>query len=158
MYNGHAWDLNKAAVWQRRLIKLRFTLAIDDSNWPLLTGGRCSQVVVKSGLTVLSTINLSHNKSSSGTTIFLRIGIDCQEKIDSHGLWPQNVDICASGVGIGLHRSWQSIMLRPKCLVLLTNLLDLYTNSKLKQWTFHSWLYFSSTRVWLIIEHNNCWT
>ncbi len=53
VYNGHPWDLKKAAVWQRCLIKLRFRLAVDDSNWPLLTGGRCSQVVVKSGLTVL---------------------------------------------------------------------------------------------------------
>ncbi len=41
------------AIGQRCLIKLRFRLAVDDSNWPLLTGDRCSQVVVKSGLTVL---------------------------------------------------------------------------------------------------------
>ncbi len=52
VYNGHPWDLKKAAVRQRCLIKLRFWLAVEDSNWPLLTGGRCSQVVVKSGLTV----------------------------------------------------------------------------------------------------------
>jgi hypothetical protein len=52
VYNGHAWDLKKVAVWQRCLIKLRFRLVVDDSNWPLLLGGRCSQVVVKSGLTV----------------------------------------------------------------------------------------------------------
>jgi hypothetical protein len=32
--------------------KPRFRLAVYGSNWPLLTGGRCSQVVVKSGLTV----------------------------------------------------------------------------------------------------------
>ena len=31
---------------------MRFILVVDDTNWPLLTGGRCSQVVVKSGLTV----------------------------------------------------------------------------------------------------------
>jgi hypothetical protein len=30
----------------------RFKLAVDVSNWPLLTGGRYSQVVVNSGLTV----------------------------------------------------------------------------------------------------------
>ncbi len=41
VYNGHPWVLKKAAVWQRCLIKLRFRLAINDSNWPLLTGGRC---------------------------------------------------------------------------------------------------------------------
>ncbi len=52
VYNGHPWVLKKVAVWQRCLIKLRFRLAVYGSNWPLLTGGRCSQVVVKSGLTV----------------------------------------------------------------------------------------------------------
>ena len=58
VYNGHPWDLKKAAVWQRCLIKLRFRLVVGDSNWPLLTGGRCSQVVVKSGLTVLCNCQL----------------------------------------------------------------------------------------------------
>jgi hypothetical protein len=52
VYNGHPWAQKKVAVWQRCLIKLRFRLVVDDSNWPLLTGGRCSHVVVKSGLTV----------------------------------------------------------------------------------------------------------
>ncbi len=52
VYNGHPWDLKKVAVLQRCMMKLRFRLAVDDSNWPLLTGGHCSQVVVKSGLTV----------------------------------------------------------------------------------------------------------
>jgi hypothetical protein len=52
VYNGHPWNLKKVAVGQRCLIKLRIRLAVDDSNWPLLTGGCCSQVVVKSGLTV----------------------------------------------------------------------------------------------------------
>jgi hypothetical protein len=47
----------KAAVWQRCLIKLGFRLVVDDSNWPLLTGGCCSQLVVKSGLTVLVFFN-----------------------------------------------------------------------------------------------------
>jgi hypothetical protein len=31
---------------------MKFRLVIDDSNWLLLTGGRCSRVAVKSGLTV----------------------------------------------------------------------------------------------------------
>jgi hypothetical protein len=31
---------------------VRFRLVIDEQNWPLLTGGRCSEVVVKAGLTV----------------------------------------------------------------------------------------------------------
>jgi hypothetical protein len=53
VYNDHPWDLKKVAVGQRCLIKLIFRLAVDDSNWPLSTGGPCSQVVVKSGLTVL---------------------------------------------------------------------------------------------------------
>jgi hypothetical protein len=52
VYNGHSRDQKKATVTQRGLIKLRFRLAVDDSNWPLLTGGRCSQVVVRSGLIV----------------------------------------------------------------------------------------------------------
>jgi hypothetical protein len=52
VYSGRPWDLKKAAVWQRCLIKLRFRLVVDDSNWPLFTGGCCSQVIVKSGLTV----------------------------------------------------------------------------------------------------------
>ncbi len=32
---------------------MRFRLVVDDLNWPLLTGGRYSEVVVKTGLTVL---------------------------------------------------------------------------------------------------------
>jgi hypothetical protein len=50
--NGHPWDLKKVAVWKRCLIKLRFILVVNETNLPLLTGGRYSQVVVKSGLTV----------------------------------------------------------------------------------------------------------
>ncbi len=48
------------AVMQRCLIKLRFRLVVDDSNWPLLTGGRYSQVAVKSGLTVLLIKNFNN--------------------------------------------------------------------------------------------------
>jgi hypothetical protein len=33
---------------------LRFRLAVDESNWPLLAGGHYSKVVVKAGLTVLA--------------------------------------------------------------------------------------------------------
>jgi hypothetical protein len=32
VYNGHHWDLKKVAVRQRCLIKLRFRLAVDESN------------------------------------------------------------------------------------------------------------------------------
>jgi hypothetical protein len=53
VYNGRPSNLKKVAVWQRCLIKLRLRLVVDNSNWPLLTGGRCSQVVVQSGLTVI---------------------------------------------------------------------------------------------------------
>ncbi len=42
----------KVSVWKRCLIKLRFRLVIDETNWLLFTGGRYSQVVIKSGLTV----------------------------------------------------------------------------------------------------------
>ncbi len=31
---------------------MRFRLAVNEPNWPLFTGGRCSEVVVKAGLTV----------------------------------------------------------------------------------------------------------
>jgi hypothetical protein len=68
VYNGHPWDLKKVAVWQRCLIKLRFRLAVDGSNWPLLTGGRCSQVVVKSGLTVFFFSNDTATESSNSTS------------------------------------------------------------------------------------------
>ena len=37
---------------KRGMIKVRFRLVIEESNWPLLTGGRCSEVVVKASLTV----------------------------------------------------------------------------------------------------------
>ncbi len=47
MYNGHPWDPKKASVWKRGMIKVRFRLFIDESNQPLSTGGRCSDVVVK---------------------------------------------------------------------------------------------------------------
>jgi hypothetical protein len=53
VYNGHSWELKKVAVWKRWLIKLRFRLVDNEINWPLLTGGHCLQVVVKSGLTVI---------------------------------------------------------------------------------------------------------
>ncbi len=57
VYNGHPRDLEKVAVWKRCLIKLRFKLVVDVSNWPLLTGGRYSQVVGKSGLIRFYLIN-----------------------------------------------------------------------------------------------------
>jgi hypothetical protein len=57
VYNGHPWDLKKVAVWNRCLIKLRFRLVVDETIWPLLTGGRYSQVVVKTCLTVYFFLN-----------------------------------------------------------------------------------------------------
>ncbi len=54
VYNGHTWDLKKVSVWKRCLTKLRFRLVIDETNWPLFTGGYYSQVVVKSGFTLLT--------------------------------------------------------------------------------------------------------
>jgi hypothetical protein len=53
VYNGNPWDLKKVAVLKRLLIKLKFRLVVDDSNWPLLTGDRYSEVVVKTGLTII---------------------------------------------------------------------------------------------------------
>jgi hypothetical protein len=52
VYNGHPWDLKKVAVWKRCLIKLIFNMVVNVLNWPLLTGGCYSQVVVNSGLTL----------------------------------------------------------------------------------------------------------
>jgi len=52
VYNGHPWDLKKLAVSKRCCLKLRFRLVFDESNPPLLKGGRYSKVVVKSSLTV----------------------------------------------------------------------------------------------------------
>jgi hypothetical protein len=53
VYNDNPWDLKKVEVRKRCLIKLRFRLAIDESNQLLLMGGQYSEVVVKAGLTVL---------------------------------------------------------------------------------------------------------
>jgi hypothetical protein len=39
MYNDHPWDLKKGAVWKRLLIKFRFRLVVDDSNWSFITSG-----------------------------------------------------------------------------------------------------------------------
>ncbi len=41
-YKDHNGDLVKVAVWKRGLIKVRFGLFVDESNWPLLKGGHCS--------------------------------------------------------------------------------------------------------------------
>jgi hypothetical protein len=62
VYNGHPWDHYKVAVVQRmavvqrlvqntRLSFTRFSRA-GDSGQPYLTGGRCSEVAVSTGLTV----------------------------------------------------------------------------------------------------------
>jgi hypothetical protein len=41
VYNNHPWDLKKVGVWKRGMIEVRFRLVVDESNRPLLTGGRC---------------------------------------------------------------------------------------------------------------------
>jgi len=48
------WPLCKglSEKWQWQ-VRYRFSLVIDASGWPLLTGGPCSEVVVKPGLAVL---------------------------------------------------------------------------------------------------------
>jgi hypothetical protein len=55
VYNGHPWDLKKWPFDRGALIKVRFRLAIAELYWSLLTGGRCSEVVVKADLTVVKT-------------------------------------------------------------------------------------------------------
>ncbi len=72
VYNGLPWDLKKVAVWKRGLIKLGFKLAVNVSNWRLLTGGRYSQVVVNSGLTVFVKVTICRY-----VKIATRIWIDC---------------------------------------------------------------------------------
>jgi hypothetical protein len=57
VYSSHPWDMKKAAVRKRCLIKLRFRLVVDKSNWLLLTGGCYTEVVVKAGLAVQSRLN-----------------------------------------------------------------------------------------------------
>jgi hypothetical protein len=64
------------------LIKLRFRLVVGESNWPLLTGGRYSQVVVKSGLTVLVFKKLNNNFGTILAFTLLILG----------GSWRQFVD------------------------------------------------------------------
>jgi hypothetical protein len=54
MYNDQPWDLKKVAFWKRGPRRGRFRLVVDELNRPLLTGGRCSEVVVKAALTVLN--------------------------------------------------------------------------------------------------------
>ncbi len=44
----------KWPFYRGALIKVRLKLAVTELNWPLLTGGRCSEVAVSSGLNVLS--------------------------------------------------------------------------------------------------------
>ena len=53
VHNGHPRDLKKRPFHRGALIKVRFILAVTKLYWPLLTGGRCSEVVVSSGLTIL---------------------------------------------------------------------------------------------------------
>jgi hypothetical protein len=52
VYNDHHWDLKKVAILKKGLIIVRFRLVVDESNHPLLTGGCCSEVAIKAGLTV----------------------------------------------------------------------------------------------------------
>jgi hypothetical protein len=56
VHNGHSWDLKNMVVMQRVFRKISvvisFRLVVKASNWPLLMGGRYSEVVVRTGLTV----------------------------------------------------------------------------------------------------------
>ncbi len=54
VHNGHPWTLKNWPFDRGALIKVRFILAIAELYRPLLTGGRCSEVVVKAGFTVHS--------------------------------------------------------------------------------------------------------
>jgi hypothetical protein len=58
VYNGHPWDPQKVAVVQSWPVFTGFSIKIGikkawpDLGWPLLTGGRYSEVAVNTGLTV----------------------------------------------------------------------------------------------------------
>ncbi len=62
VYNGHSWHLKNAVVMQGLSKKVSFRLAVMASEWPLLTGGRCWQVAIRSGLTVFLNMILFHLK------------------------------------------------------------------------------------------------
>jgi len=53
-------------------MKVRFRLVVDESNLPLLTGGRCSEVAVKAGLTVFL-----KNSTLIGFGIILWFNFEC---------------------------------------------------------------------------------
>jgi hypothetical protein len=59
VYNGQSWDLKNMAVMHEGLYEkdqwqANFRVAVTAADWPLLTGGRYSEVVVRTGLTVLN--------------------------------------------------------------------------------------------------------
>ncbi len=54
MYNSHPWDLRNVAVMQKDQWSVGFRLAVRAADWPLLTGGRYSEVAVRTGLTALN--------------------------------------------------------------------------------------------------------
>ena len=51
---------DKSVRWKRYLIKLRLRLVVDESNWPLLTGGHYSQLVVKQVILFLFSCKINH--------------------------------------------------------------------------------------------------
>ncbi len=57
VYNGHPWDSKKVAVVQKWSLFRGWTVNIEKLGiklvWPLQTSGCCSEVAIKTGLTVL---------------------------------------------------------------------------------------------------------
>jgi hypothetical protein len=72
VYNGHPWDL-KIVVFVHRWplfrgfqSKLLLNLIWPGLGWPLLAGGRSSEVAVNTGLTVLSYMSMAANLGREG--------------------------------------------------------------------------------------------
>jgi hypothetical protein len=64
VYKGHPWDPQKAAVaqslrhsWSLFTVYYYKILENRGPSWPLQTGGRCSEVAVNTGLTVVTLHN-----------------------------------------------------------------------------------------------------
>ncbi len=54
-------------LYEKDQWQVGFRLVITASDWPLLTDGRCSEVVVRTGLTVSSILNRSSGLKSNIT-------------------------------------------------------------------------------------------
>jgi hypothetical protein len=63
MYNDQPWNTKPwllcRGYFEKDQWSVRFKLVIDTSGWPLFRGGRCSEVIVKTGLAIFALITSS---------------------------------------------------------------------------------------------------